>query len=108
MMKKGKVEWLYKVAMLLENGQFGIDFMFTQSRLGKMEVQEIAEAVKTDVHIEFLGTVIRPPKKDNATFTYDYLTKDERARRIDLANELAYKEQQREEALKSATENKIQ
>ena len=89
---KGKVEWFYKVAALMPDGKVGVDFIFTTTRLGKKDVQEMAESLKTNVHVEFIGTVIKPPKKDDTVFTYDYLTEEEKNTRLAFAKEQTEKE----------------
>ena len=84
-MKKGKVEWLYKVGALMDDGKVGIDFITTTKKWNKQDVQELAEAMKTNVHVEYLGTIIKPPKSDKNTMTYDFLTDEEKQLRLDFA-----------------------
>lgn len=84
-MKKGKVEWLYKAAALMPDGKIGTDIFTTEKKWTKKEVQEMAESLKTDVYVEYMGTLIRPPEKDNNLMTYNFLTDEERKIRIEYA-----------------------
>ena len=104
-MKKGKVEWLYKVAALMDNGKVGIDFITVPKKWTHMDVQELAEAMKTNVHIEYMGTIIKPPeskKEDKYIMTYDYLTEEEKETRLAYAQK-QYEKEQKDNANSSET-----
>lgn len=105
-MKKGKVEFLYKIAALMENGQIGVDFFIFQERLDKLQLQKIAEGMKTDIQVQFIGTIIMPPKtkKDKNIFEFNYLTDEEREQRIKLNNEYASREYEEEQKIKKMKE----
>lgn len=91
-MKKGKVEWLYKVAALMPDGKVGIDFLTDVEKWSQKEVQKLAEALKTNVHVEYMGTIINPPKSDKNTMTYDFLTEEEKETRLAFARKQYEKE----------------
>ena len=82
-MKKGKVEWLYSVSALMENGKIGVDYITTTTKLTKIDAQQMADAMKTNVAITYIGTIIRPPKGKEELLTYDYLTEEEKQKRLD-------------------------
>lgn len=91
-MKKGKVEWLYKVAALMPDGKIGIDFLTTTEKWKQQDVTELAQALQTNVHVEYLGTIIKPPESDKNQMSFDFLTEEEKKRRLDYAKTQAEKE----------------
>lgn len=93
-MKKGKVEWLYKVAALMPDGKVGIDFLTTTEKWTQKEVQELAHGLKTNVHVEYLGTIIKPPESEKNSMSFDFLTEEEKQLRLEFAKKQAEKEAQ--------------
>lgn len=102
-MKKGKVEWLYKIAALMPDGKLGIDMITTVKKFTKQDVQEFAEALETNVHVEYLGTIIKPPESEKNNMSYDFLTEEEKQIRLAFA-----KKQEKEAQNANSNENTLQ